>query len=140
MSHEADNPEKEQLLERSARHRELLEEELKQITERSRKVITNALIIGGTLALAYLLVSSVTGGSKKEKRPHRLRLVENAEGEMVPQADDDTPAQAGIGSRIGAVLLAQATGLLLGIAREKLVEFLHSQAVKNEQTHESSSE
>lgn len=138
MNLETDNPDKGELLQRSAHHRELLEDEVKQITERSEKIITNALIIGGALALTYFMLSSVAGGAKKSKRkPRKIRLVENEKGEVVPEADD-TPEEAGIVSQIGTVLVAQATGFLLNIAREKLVEFLHSQAVKKEQTHESS--
>ena len=55
------------------------------------------------------------------------------------RCDDDIgeTEQFVLGHRL-AVLVAQATGFLLNIAREKLVEFLHSQAVKKEQTHESS--
>ena len=138
MNLESDNPEKGELLQKSAHHRGLLEDEFKQITERSEKIITNALIIGGALALTYFLVSSVAGGSKKEKpRPRKMRLVENAKGEVVPEVDD-SPEEAGIVSQIGAVVVAQATGFLLSIAREKLVEYLQSQAIKKEQTNESS--
>jgi len=67
MNPETDNPEKGQLLRRSEHHRELLEEEMKAITEKSEKIITNALIIGGALALTYFVVSSLSGSSKKEK-------------------------------------------------------------------------
>lgn len=138
MNLETDNPEKGELLQRSAQHLEHLEAEVRQITERSEKIITNALIIGGALALTYLLVSSVTGGAKKEKpRPRKMRLVEGKDGEMVPEADD-RPEEAGIVSQIGAVLAAQATGFLLSIAREKLVEFLQSQAIKYQRTHDAS--
>lgn len=138
MNQETDNPEKGDLLQRSAHHRELLEDEVKKITERSEKIITNALIIGGALALTYFFVSSVAGGAKKPKsKPRKMRLVENAEGEVVPEVDN-TPEEAGIVSQIGAVLVAQATGFLLSIAREKLVEYLQTLAVKKDQTHEPS--
>lgn len=136
MNLESDNPDKGQLLQRSAHHRELLEEEVKLITERSEKIITNALIIGGALALTYFLVSSVSGISNKERpRPKKIRLVETKEGNVVPEAAAPA-AEAGIVSHIGSVLVAQATGFLLSIAREKLVEFVQSQAVKKENTNE----
>jgi hypothetical protein len=138
MNLETDNPEKGQLLQRSAHHRELLEEEMKAITEKSEKIITNALIIGGALALTYFVVRSLSGSSKKEKsRPNKIKLVASKE------ADDAQPEaiqteEAGIVSQIGSVLVAQATGLLLSIARDKLVEFLQSQAAKKTSTHEPS--
>ena len=135
MDLETDNPEKGQLLKRSAHHRELLEEEVKLITERSEKIITNALIIGGALALTYFLVRSVSGSDKKEKhRPRKIKLVETKDGDTVPD-EDYAPQQAGIVSQMGAVLMAQATGFLLSIAREKLLEFLQSQGVKKENTN-----
>lgn len=136
MNHETDNPEKGQLLHRSAHHRELLEEDVKLITEKSERIITNTLIIGGALAATYLLVSSFSGSSRKKKRKAAtLKLVEPRPNVEADSDTVDEPAQAGVISQIGSVLVAQATGFLLSIAREKLVEFLQSQAVKKENTH-----
>lgn len=133
MNHETDNPEKGQLLQRSALHRELLEEDVKLITEKSEKLITNALIIGGALAVTYLLVSSLSGSSKKKKRKAAtLKLVEPRQDIETESDTIDEPAQAGVISQIGSVLVAQAAGFLLSVAREKLVEFLQSQAVKKD--------
>jgi len=137
MNLETDNPEKGQLLQKSAHHRDLLEEEVKLITERSEKILTNALIIGGALALTYFLVSSLSGETKKEKRQRKIRLVETKDGESAPQ-EEYVPGESGIVSQIGAVLVAQATGFLLSIARDKLVEFLQSQGVKKADTNEHS--
>lgn len=136
MNHETDNPEKGQLLQRSAHHRDLLEEEVKLITEKSEKIITNALIIGGALAVTYLLVTSLSGSSKKKKRSGAtLKLVEPRPNRETDPDIDEGPMQAGVMSQIGSVLVAQATGFLLSIAREKLVEFLQSQAVKKDDSH-----
>ena len=138
MNPETDNPEKGQLLRRSAHHRELLEEEMKAITEKSEKIITNALIIGGALALTYFIVSSLSGSSKKEKsRAKKIKLVTSKEEDQT-QPETIVAEEPGIVSQIGSVLVAQATGLLLSIAREKLVEFLQSQAAKKNTTHEPS--
>ena len=138
MDLETDNPEKGQLLQRSAHHRELLEEEMKAITEKSEKIITNALIIGGALALTYFVVSSLSGSSKKEKsRPKKIKLVASKEADEA-QPETVQAEEAGFISQIGSVLVAQATGLLLSIARDKLVEFLQSQTAKKNSTHEPS--
>ncbi len=130
MNLETDNPEKGQLLQRSAHHRELLEEEVKLISERSEKIITNALIIGGALALTYFLVSGLSGSSEKKKsRARKIKIVEGKD-EPEPGVDQASePEQPGVISQIGTVLMAQATGFLLSIAREKLVEYLQSQGV-----------
>ena len=42
---------KRELIRKSARHREGIEGDVKLITESTEKIITNALIIGGSLAL-----------------------------------------------------------------------------------------
>lgn len=139
MNLETDNPEKGQLLQRSAHHRELLEEEVKLITERSEKIITNALIIGGALALTYFLVSSLSGSAKKRKSSSKkIKVVAASAAEDDTNAEISQPQEAGFVSQIGSVLMAQATGLLLSIAREKLLEFLQSQAAKKDNTHERS--
>lgn len=139
MNLETDNPEKGQLLQRSAHHQRLLEEEVKFISERSEKIITNALIIGGALALTYFLVSGLSGSSEKKKsRAKKVKLVTTPD-ESDSRIDElDEPAEAGMISQIGSVLVAQATGFLLSIAREKLVEYLHSQGVKKDNRNEHS--
>ncbi len=135
MSLETDNPDKGQLLQKSAHHRELLEEEVKLISERSEKIITNALIIGGALALTYFLVSGLSGkGERKKSKTRKIKLVEGKEDSDIlsDEGDDSGPERAGFVSQIGAVIAAQATGFLLSIAREKLLEFLESQGIKKE--------
>lgn len=140
MDLETDNPEKGQLLKKSAHHRHLLEEEVKLISDRSEKIITNALVIGGALALTYLLVSGLSGTSEKKKsKARKARSVESEQGETSTSEEEDLePERSGIVSQIGAVIAAQATGFLLSIAREKIVEFLESQAVKKENKNEHS--
>lgn len=134
MSLETDNPEKGQLLQKSAHHRELLEEEVKLISERSEKIITNALIIGGALALTYFLVTSLSGkGGKRKSGTGKVKPAESKdEATPVDENDDRDSQKAGFVSQIGAVIAAQATGFLLSIAREKLLEFLESQGLKKE--------
>lgn len=139
MDLETDNPEKGQLLQRSAHHREVLEEEMKALTEKSEKILTNALIIGGALALTYFLVSGLSGSSRKRKtKTRKVQLVSSKQEE--DDSDDETShmEEPGIVAQIGSVLMAQATGLLLSIARDKLVEFLQSQAAKKDNSHERS--
>ena len=137
MNLETDNPEKGELLQRSAHHRELLEEEVKLISERTEKIVANALIIGGALALTYFLVTSLSGIPEKKKS--KAGKIKRAAGNVEPESSDEAecaPREAGIVSQIGTVLVAQATGLLLSIAREKLVEFLQSQGIKKENPDE----
>ncbi|HEY9048587.1 MAG TPA: hypothetical protein VIN08_21920 [Ohtaekwangia sp.] len=117
---------KAELLKKSARHREELEEEVKLISERTQKVLTNALIIGGSLAVSYLLIRQLAGGSESKSRKRKVKIVKAVEApeqvvetEVVSQAE--TP---GIVSHIGNAIAGQAMAFLLSIAKEKLTEFL----------------
>lgn len=140
MDSETDDPEKGQLLKKSAHHRELLEEEVKFISERSEKILTNALIIGGTLAVTYLLVTRLSSSSpeKQKRKSKKIKFVASPESTEPTAEENSAPEEAGIVSQIGGVLVAQATGFLLSLAREKLVEFLQSQIVKKENTNDHS--
>jgi hypothetical protein len=139
MDLETDDPEKGQLLQKSAHHRELLEEEVKLISERTEKILTNALVIGGALALTYFLVTRLSGSPDKPKSGSRkMKLVQGAEENDEAVEPAHAPQEAGIVSQIGAALVAQATTYLLTIAREKLAEFLEAQGAlkgnKNERS------
>jgi hypothetical protein len=137
---ETDDPVKGQLLQKSAHHREQLEEEMRMISDRTEKIIINAVVIGSALALTYFLVSRFSGSAAKEKkksRPAKIRLVQEDREEPAPAAATEVEAP-GVMSQIGAALASQATVFLLNLAKEKLGEFLESQSVKKNQTNEPS--
>ena len=133
MNLETDDPEKGQLLQKSAHHRELLEDEVKLISARTEKIITNAVVIGGALALTYFLVTRFSGsGETTKSKTRKIKQVQNSEDNDPEFESGNEPREAGIVSQIGAALVAQATTFLLSIAREKLAEFLEAQGVKKE--------
>lgn len=140
MNPASDNPEKGELLQKSAHHRQLLEDEVKLISERSEKILTNALVIGGALAVTYFLVSGLSGKTgKKKARARKIKLVESkGDSATSPDETEDEEQEAGFVSQIGAVIAAQATAFLLSIAREKIVEFLESQAARKDNKNERS--
>ena len=128
---EADDPIKSQLLKKSAQHREELEHDVQLISERTQRVITNALVIGGALALTYFVVSRFSGSGKKRKSKSRKIKVVNAA--PVSEAEvESAPAAPGFVSQIGTALASQASVFLLSLAKEKLSEYLASQAEKKE--------
>lgn len=133
------NDPKEELRKKSAKHRQDLEEEVKLISERTEKVITNALIIGGTLAAAYFLMRQFSGSPSKKKKAvvPKIKLVrakeENGETEVIEEPSAPGP---GIVSQIGTALASQATVFLLSIAKEKLMEYLESQFEKKDKNNE----
>lgn len=122
---DTDDPIKSALLMKTARHREDLEEETRAIAERTEKIVTNAVIIGGALALTYFVYTQLSG-SKKKKIKKKQREVEVEE-------DDETETSspvANILSHIGTALVNQGGVLLLALAKEKLTEYLQAQADK----------
>lgn len=133
---ETDDPVKGQLLQRSAKHRAQLEEDARLISEQTEKMLTNALIIGGALAVTYFVVSSFSGGKKKKKsKTAEIRLVHgsSAQDQAAAMAEPEPP---GVMAQIGTALAAQATAFMLSLAKDKLMEFLESQAAKKQPTND----
>ena len=131
------NDPKEELRKKSERHRQELEEDVKLISERTEKIITNALLIGGTLAAAYFIMRQFSGSSSKKRKRvvPKIKLVkaneESGESEIIEE-----PSAPGIVSQIGTALASQATIFLLAIAKEKLMEYLESHFEKKDKNNE----
>lgn len=124
------NDPKMELLKKSARHRQELEDEVRLISERTEKIITNALIIGGTLAAAYFIVRQFSGSTPKKKtKPQTLKVVQANSEETTEVEESSAP---GIVAQIGTALASQVTVFLLTMAKEKLSEYLQSQFEKKE--------
>ena len=122
---------KRQLIRKSARHREQIEGDVRLVTESTEKIVTNALIIGGTLALTYYLVRQFTGSSKKKsrKKAAKIKLVQSPAGgtEVTEATESSSP---GVFGQLGAALASQATLFLLSLAKDKLKEFLEDRGQK----------
>lgn len=126
---ETQNPERKKLLETSERHKRELEKEVKHVSERTEKVLKNALVIGGALAVTYLLVSQLGSGKKKKKSAKiRLQATPVASSQSAAEEEDETPsAFASIGTKIADT----ATVMLLDMAKEALTEFLKTRKKEN---------
>lgn len=122
---DTDDPIKRELLIKTARHREDLEEETQAITERTEKIITHAVVIGGALALTYLLYTQLSG-SKKKKAKKKAQ-----EAEVEDDETEETSTGSTILSQVGTALVNQGGMLLLALAKEKLTEYLRAQAEKS---------
>lgn len=133
MKPEADDLIKSTLLKKSARYREDLEEEAKVISERTEKIIKNAVIIGGSLALAYFLYSQFSSSKKKKAKAKREKPVQAAASTAAMEDDDsveETSSPNKVLSQIGTALISQASVFLLSMAKDKLTEYLQAQAEK----------
>lgn len=134
MEHMDGDEIKRELIRKSARHREEIEGDVQMISENTGKMITNALIIGGSLAVTYYVVRQFTGSSKKKsrKKPAKIKLVQTA-----PTSTDTTEeveASPGLARELGAALASQATLFILNLAKEKLKDYLEERAQKKQQS------
>jgi hypothetical protein len=129
---ETDDPIKSSLLKKSSQYREDLEDDAKIISYRTEKIITNALIIGGSLALTYFAYRQFSGGKKRKKsKVSKIKVVGGApaEAEYEAPAEEET-GPSSIISQIGTALVSQASVFLLSLAKEKLAEYLKAQEQK----------
>jgi len=123
---ETQDPEKRKLLETSSRHRQEMEREIKDISQKTEKVLKNTLIIGGALALTYIVVSQLSSSKSKKRKSKKDKEAENSLDE---EPIDQNPSLL---SKIGDKALNMATVLLLDLAKEKLSEYLQHRKSKNE--------
>lgn len=124
---ESQDPEKKRLIEASERHRRALEKEVTDLSTKTEKVLTNALIIGGALALSYIVVRQLSSSGKSKK--HKKHKKVTASAIPVSTADDDDEEEdhsPGFLADIGSKIANQATVILIDIARQKLMDYLES--------------
>jgi hypothetical protein len=123
---------KRELIRKSAHHREEIEGEFKLISENTEKIITNALIIGGSLALTYFLVRQLSGSSKKKSKNKtaKIKLVQGTPS--ASEVEETESASPGMVGQLGAALASQASLFLLNLAKEKLMEYLAERAEKKQ--------
>lgn len=135
---ESQDPEKRRLIEKSEQHKRELEKEVSELSDKTQKVLTNALVIGGALALSYFVVRQLTGKAKKKKkkklkpRKQKLALVSNGHAASSENEDGEeeemevVSAAPNLISEIGSRVVNHATIILIDLARQKLMEYLES--------------
>lgn len=125
---ETQDPEKKKLIETSDRHKRAMEKELQDLTKKTDRALRNALIIGGSLALTFMVVSALSKRKKKKKKKQAAELAAQAGLPGTPvetEEDDDSPS---LFSQVGSQLLNQASVILLDIARTQLKEYLENRS------------
>lgn len=128
---ETQDPEKKRLIETSDRHKRALEKEVNELSKKTERMVTNALIIGGSLALTYFLVSSLSGKKKKRKQKAIKAVQVQTEGTAIAETEEETDEPSVLG-QLGTKILNQATLMLLDIAKDKLFEYLESRKKADE--------
>ena len=91
----------------SDQHKRAIEAEFKDLADQSKKIAMRILLIGGGLALAYLVVKALWGGQDKEKPAIREKVKTSS-----------------VFSEIRDFILAELATFLLSFAKEKLEEYL----------------
>lgn len=117
---ETANPEKQRLIEATNQYKREIQKEVQGMSDKTERVMKNALIIGGALAVTYLLVSQLSSSKKKSKRAKAN--VEAADEVEHIQA----PVAPSFASKVGEKLLSTASVVLLDIAKDKLAEYLRN--------------
>ncbi|MFZ5971559.1 MAG: hypothetical protein ACOYXA_08190 [Bacteroidota bacterium] len=127
---ETQDPEKRRLIETSERHRRELEKEVKGMAQKTERVLTNALVIGGALALTYLAVSQFTKKSKTKKIKKKQAASEVAASAVEHEVHESSSPS--LLRQIGTKVMDQATIILLDIARQKLAEYVQNRKTEDE--------
>jgi len=124
---ESQDPEKKRLIEASDRHKRALEKGVAKLSDSTQKALTNALIVGGVLALSYLVVRgfSSSSGKKKHRKAKKVTVVQPQVSTDSEEEDEDA-GPPGFLADIGTRMANQATVFLIDIARQKLMEYLES--------------
>lgn len=124
---ESQDPERKKLIETSERHKRALEKEVHDLTKQTERMITNILIIGGSLALTYFVISSLSTKKKRKKNKAHKSQADAMDLDLEEEAH-----QPSLVSQIGTRVLSQATEMILEIAKEKLFEYLEARKKADE--------
>lgn len=127
---ETQDPEKKKLIEASERHKRELEKEIHEMSDKTEQAVKNALIIGGTLAAVYLAVRLASGTKKKREKIKGENLVNEEEDDQEVYASAKKSYTPSFLSQVGERLAAQATAMVLQVAKDKLAEYISK---RNEQ-------
>ena len=125
---ETQSPERKKLLETSERHKKEFEKEIKGVSDKTEKAITNALVIGGSLALTYFVVSQLTKSKKVKSKRAKVKSADLPDEEMIETEPSSGPSLV---SQISEKLISQASIILLDLAKEKLSEYLTKRKNEN---------
>lgn len=127
---ETQDPEKRKLIETSDRHKRALEKDLSDLTQKTDQMLKNALIIGGSLALTYLLISSLS--KKKKKKKNTASVSQKTEMGAATVDQDEEESVPSIFGEVGTRIVNMGAVMLLDIAREKISEYLASRKKEDE--------
>jgi hypothetical protein len=112
---ETQDPEKKRLIETSDRHKRALEKSLTDMTQKTDRMLMNALIIG----------------KKKKRKLAKEGAVKTAEGTTTVDEVEEDDGISILGS-VSSRVINMGTVILLDIAREKIAEYLANRDKKDD--------
>lgn len=119
------NEDKDLLVKQTEKYKQQLNDEFNSITKNTEKIITNVLIIGGTLAVTYVVARMFFKSGPKQKARKKIKAL-NADVESSLGASVQKDSEPGVVSAIGSALAAQATVFLLNLAKDKLSAYMQT--------------
>ena len=125
---ERQDPEKKRLMDEVTLRKNQLESGAEDVSRQTEKLLTNAVIIGATLTVSYLIYRSLSGSSKKIKKSVSVTGTDVATAEPTPavKAEQHSTKTSKLLSDIGNRLAEEATLFLLNMAKEKLIAYLEA--------------
>lgn len=125
---ERQDPEKKRLMDEVSFRKRQLESGAKDVSRQTEKLLTNAVIIGATLTVSYLIYRSLSGSSRKIKKSVSVTGTDLATAEPTPadNAEQLPTKTSKLLSDIGNRLAEEATLFLLNMAKEKLIAYLEA--------------
>ncbi len=123
---EKQDPEKKRLMDEAKKHKDKLTGEVRLVSERTEQLMTNAIVIGGALALTYLLVRQFSGRKSIKKKSKTVKLVTQPTESTASAEPEEESHGNSILEQIGAKIANEASVFLLNLAKEKLSEYLQS--------------
>ena len=125
---ERQDPEKKRLMDEVTLRKNQLESGAEDVSRQTEKLLTNAVIIGATLTVSYMLYRSLFGSSRKIKKSVSDTGTDVAPAEPTPADNvEQLPTKTSkLLSDIGNRLAEEATLFLLNMAKEKLIAYLEA--------------
>lgn len=121
---EKNDPEKMAMVSRVNQKKTDLEEKARALAGQTDKVILNAVAIVGALAITFIIVRNIAGKSDKKSKKEKA--------DSAPAAQDSSGTEPSLLATIGSRIAEGATIFLLGLAKDKLTEYLKSRQQENE--------
>lgn len=121
---EMTDPERKKLLNKVNDKKHDLEVVASALTGNTKKVLLNGLVITGALVVTFFVVRSISASKSKKDKKEGSPLKDQPE----EQSKNEASFISGLGDRI----VEAAVIFLLGLAKERLSEYLESRKNKNE--------